>query len=1820
MLRQRTIAAVRSKANGRVHATQLSRLPGGLAIHSARSYVSKTHSPEIKAPSYAVHRPLPTGLPVDIPDPNLGNVTVDCVDGSYATAHVAYSLSDVAFIYPITPSSVMGELTDVWMAQKRENVFGQVVEVREMQSEGGAAGAVHGALVSGAMATTFTASQGLLLMVPNLYKIAGELLPCVIHVAARAIAGQALSIFGDHSDVMACRQTGFALLSSHTVQQTHDFALIAHLATLHASVPFIHFFDGFRTSHEINKIQMLPKSAMRGLVPVDKIREHWSRALNPMHPHLRGTNQGPDIFFQLQEAANRYYLAVPDIVQQVMQEVGEVTGRKYRLFEYYGPSDAKAIIVLMGAGTTSVKETIEYANARGEKWGMIAVHLYRPWSAKHFLAELPPSVERIAVLDRTKESGALGEPLFLDIVATLQTYPSRPLVVGGRYGLGNKDLTPQMVMAVFRNLVAPEPRSRFTVGIKDDVTNLSLDLLPEDKIDTVPGDTTECIFWGIGSDGTVGANKTAIKLIGNQTELHAQGYFAIDAFKSGGVTTSHLRFGKSPITAQYLIQTADYIACHHCNYVHKFKVADNLKEGGTFVLNSPWSADEMERELPASLKRQLYEKKARFYNVDARSFSDRSGLGKRINTVMQTVFFKLSNVLPLERAIHLLKEAVYEEYGKKGDTVVQNNIKAIESIFTTQDAIQEIPIPPHWKDAKDNADEVHLTGNDFVDNVMMPLMHLEGGVIPVSKFEPGGVMPLGLTKYTKRAIAQEVPVWKANHCTQCNYCSFACPHAVIRPFVLTDKELEHAPQGFETRKAREKAFTGMSYRIQVAPMDCTGCRVCVEVCPDDALAMAPIEDVLKAGGEQLWEFAQTLPERGHMVEKATVRGSQFQPPLLEFSGACEGCGQTPYVKLLTQLFGQRMVIANATGCSSIWGGTAALTPYTTNKRGRGPAWGNSLFEDNAEYGFGMAIATAQRRSKLRDLIQRAVQEKRGSPPLQKLLNQWVRDWRSGDKVDRYVEGLVEALAAEKDFDPVLQQIHMRQDLLPNIAVWIIGGDGWAYDIGYGGLDHVLASGVNVNVLVLDTEMYSNTGGQASKSSPQAAVAKFALSGKSMRKKDLGMMAMSYEYVYTASVSLGDMSQTVKALSEAEAYEGPSIVLAYAPCIEQGIQLGMGRMVEESRKAVDTGYWPLYRYDPRNLATGKNPFQLDSKRIKSDLEEFLRRENRFANLDKTNPKMAQLMRTGLKSHIQRRLNRYQRMSEADRASDPRSGSGLRPSVTILYGSETGHAEGLAKDVAVDFEKRGYHPVCQALDDLDPEQLPNHELVIIVISTCGQGQFPKNASLFWKWLQTADKPEGWLSGTKFAVFGLGDSAYYFFNEAARKVDQKLALLGAKRVVPLGLGDDLAEEGLETGVNEWLPTLWHTLGTKTPESRLFDSLLHVEECHDTAAEPWQWPGTESVKCLSNERITPLGHDRNFVAIKWERPGALQYNLGDSLGIYPANPRPAVVEFLQWYGLQPNTVIRLGTAGGTTRLLPEVVAVGELFTKVLDLFGKPNRRFYEALSHFATDPGDKARLVLMSAGEGEYKHFFEETMTYADVLRAFPSARPPLNYLIEMVPDLKPRYYSISSSPNANPSQVHSLVLIDTWVTPEGKHRTGLTCTMLEGIKQGTTVPAFIHRSAMEFPSDDTVPMVMAGIGSGLAPFVAFIQDRYWKHQQGKKVGKMVLYFGNRFRQSEFLLEEELQQYVASGILTLRTAFSRDARQKVYVQDLIRKDPELIHELLVRQKGYMYVCGSRQMPKPVQASVQYCFQTAGGLSNADAEHWVVDMFTSGRYNIESW
>ena len=1163
-------------------------------------------------------------------------------DGNQAAAHISYMFSEVAAIYPITPSSTMAEYVDEWAAAGRKNIFGETVLVQEMQSEGGAAGAVHGSLQAGALTTTYTASQGLLLMIPNMYKIAGELLPCVFHVSARALASHALSIFGDHQDVMACRQTGFAMLAEGSVQEVMDLAAVAHLSTIKSRVPFINFFDGFRTSHEIQKIEMLENEDLAGLIDQDALAAFRSRALTPERPVARGMAENPDVFFQHREASNTFYNAVPAIVEEYMNEISKITGRKYGLFDYYGAEDAERVIIAMGSVTETIRETIDYLMEKGEKVGLVAVHLYRPFSAKHFLSVLPKSAKRIAVLDRTKEPGSTGEPLYLDVKDVLYGTENAPIVVGGRYGLGSNDTTPAQILSVFENLALPQPKNLFTIGIEDDVTFTSLPKLEDITVNA--GNMFRGKFYGLGADGTVGANKNSIKIIGDNTNKYCQAYFSYDSKKSGGFTCSHLRFCDTPIRSTYLVTTPNFVACHVQAYLRMYDVTRGLQKNGTFLLNTVWSDEELAKHLPNKVKRYFAQNNITVYYINATAIAQEIGLGNRTNTILQSAFFRITEVIPVDLAIEQMKKFILKSYGKKGEDIVNKNYAAVDR----GGEYKQLAVDPAWATLEDDAVEPN---NDpaFINEVVRPINAQDGDLLKVSAFKgiEDGTWMQGTAKYEKRGVAAFVPTWNADNCIQCNKCAYVCPHACIRPFVMTDEE----KAGFSAATLEMKApaaMKGMHFRMQVGVLDCLGCGNCVDVCPGNpkaggpALKMVPLEGELPEAAN--WDYlVKNVKTKQHLVDtKANVKNSQFATPLFEFSGACSGCGETPYVKLITQLFGDRQIVANATGCSSIYSGSVPSTPYTTNEKGQGPAWANSLFEDFCEFGLGMTLANDKMRARLVELMTKAQTCTCCSDELKGLFNAWIAEKDDADRSKELAEQ-IRPLVAACGCD-ICKEIASLDHYLVKRSQWIIGGDGASYDIGYGGLDHVIASGKDVNILVLDTEVYSNTGGQASKSTPVGAIAKFAAAGKRVRKKDLGMIATTYGYVYVAQVAMGaDQAQCLKAIREAEAYPGPSLIIAYAPCINHGLKAGMGKAQAEEEAAVACGYWHLWRYNPQLEEEGKNPFTLDSKEPNWDnFKNFLKGEVRYASVMKQYPAEAEELFQAAEDNAKWRYKSYQRM--------------------------------------------------------------------------------------------------------------------------------------------------------------------------------------------------------------------------------------------------------------------------------------------------------------------------------------------------------------------------------------------------------------------------------------------------------------------------------------------------------------------------------------------------------------------------------------------------
>ena len=1178
------------------------------------------------------------------------------MDGNSAVAHVSYAFTDVAAIYPITPSSVMADLTDKFSAAGQKNLFGREVQVTEMQSEGGASGAVHGSLAAGALTTTYTASQGLLLMIPNMYKMAGELLPSVIHVSARALTSHALSIFGDHSDVYACRQTGYAMLCSNNPQECMDLAAVAHLTAIKGRVPFLHFFDGFRTSHEVQKIEEWDYADLADMLDWKAVEDFRRRSLNPEHPVTRGTAQNDDIFFQAREACNKYYDAVPEVVVEYMNKVNEKIGTNYKPFNYYGAADAEHVIVAMGSVCDCAEEVVDYLNAAGEKVGLLKVRLYRPFVGDYMVSELPDTVKTLSVLDRTKEPGSIGEPLYLDVLAAINDSKFAGVkVYAGRYGLGSKDTTPGDIIAVYRNAESDAPKKKFTIGIVDDVTNLSLPIV--ENPDTTPAGTHSCKFWGLGADGTVGANKNSIKIIGDHTDMYAQGYFAYDSKKSGGLTVSHLRFGNQPIKSTYYISKADFVACHNPSYVDKYEIVEDLKEGGSFLLNCAWDVEELSERLPGKMKKILAERNINFYTIDAIQIGKEIGLGGRVNTVLQSAFFKIADIIPAEEAKQFMKDAAKKSYMKKGQAIVDMNYAAIDR---GMEDLKKVDIPAEWANATDDAiaDKVDGEGAlvEYVNGILKPVNSYKGNKLPVSSFMDhiDGTCPNGSSAYEKRGIAVDVPEWQPENCIQCNRCAIVCPHAVIRPVPMTDDELAAAPQG--TEGIPMIGLKDLKFSMTVSTLDCTGCGACAQVCPgkkgEKALIMKPIDT--QRPMQAVFDYALTLEDKPEVAEKfkfSTVKGSQFKQPLLEFSGACAGCGETPYAKLVTQLFGDRMFIANATGCSSIWGASAPATPYTTNKKGFGPAWQNSLFEDNAEFGFGMALGQNAIRSRLAGYVAE-IKDATDSDSLKDACQNYLDTITDSTSSRPATDALIAEL--EKNVDDakvgeLAKKTLIDKDELAKKSMWIFGGDGWAYDIGFGGLDHVIASGENVNILVFDTEVYSNTGGQSSKATPIGSVAQFAAAGKAVKKKDLAAIAMSYGYVYVAQVAMGaDNNQVLKAMVEAESYNGPSLIICYAPCINHGIKGGMGIAQLEEKKAVDAGYWNIFRYDPRLADEGKNPFQLDCKAPTASYRDFIMGEVRYNTLTRSFPDRAEALFTEAEKVAEQKYAHLKQLSELDPA--------------------------------------------------------------------------------------------------------------------------------------------------------------------------------------------------------------------------------------------------------------------------------------------------------------------------------------------------------------------------------------------------------------------------------------------------------------------------------------------------------------------------------------------------------------------------------------------
>ncbi|KAJ4457011.1 Pyruvate:ferredoxin oxidoreductase [Paratrimastix pyriformis] len=1370
------------------------------------------------------------------------------MDGNAAATHVAYFMSDCDIIYPISPSSTMSEEADAMMVAGRKNLWSQVTTVKQMQSEAGVAAALHGALSAGACATTFTASQGLLLMIPNMYKvIAGELFPCVIHVAARALSTQALSIFGDHQDVMAARATGWSMLCSATVQEVMDMALVSHIATYELSVPFLHFFDGFRTSHEIQKIHVISEDTMRMIANHEAIQRHRQGKLSPEHPDMRGSNQNPDFYFQAVERANTFYTRVPDTVQTVFNRVAAVTGRPYHLFDYVGATDAEHVVVIMGSGAAVAEETVSYLVSKlNRRVGVVKVRLFRPFSVSHFLEAIPKSCSRICVLDRTKEVTAPGEPLFLDVSAAVLQSGRQISVIGGRYGLGSKDFTPGMVVACFDNLASSTPNPRFTVGITDDLTHTSLPVRAE--LDTVPQYVTQCLFWGIGSDGTVGANKNTVKIIAKHTDFHCQAYFYYDALKAGGVTVSHLRFGRNPINSSYCITHADFVACHTGLYVHRFDMVDQLKNGGVFLLNSSDTDETIGEHLPPRMKHDLAEKNAVLYVVDATKISEQLGIPGRINNIMQAAFFRIVNVLPPAQARQYMHEEIEHTYHSKGQQVVDTNKSSVDVVLFPADPASDPVHRIHYPRDEWAALPRHdMTGimpelyrgvmDEFGRNVVVPAMRMQGDRVPVSQILPGGRLPVGVTQFQKRSFAINVPWWNKETCIQCNQCSFVCPHSVIRPFVLSPEEKSRAPGSFETIPLKGvPGHENDGFRIQISPRDCTGCSVCAMTCPvPGTLVMKPTEQELETQDVN-WNWCSHHVQPKEMPDPLSVRGSQFRPSLLEFHGACAGCGEPQYIRVLTQLYGERLLIANAVGCTSVWSAPYPYSAYTVSQRGLGPAWHNNLFEDDAEFGFGIVVGTLQQRKRLHQmasyLLDTPQEQEHMDAPIRDALNKWLQVWDDYDGSKQTGDALRELCEKQgRVQNPTLREIMANADLLAKPCVWIIGGDGWAHDIGFGGLDHILRlQEKDIHVMVIDTEVYSNTGGQRSKSTQLGAVHKFAQAGKDTMKKDMGRYAMSLGNVYVASCSMGyNMNQVIKALKEANDYRGASLLLCYAPCIEHGVRGGMAQTMKQEKLAVETGYWITYRFNPTKAEHGENPFTLDCTEPKKDIEEFLKTNNRWLQLLERNPEHYREVVDLFREEAKRRFYmtrmvgwEYDKLLEAfpvqkgpaaagggaTRTQAPARATGRN--AVVLYATDTGNSLEAAQVLATEL-----HRCCPDMGEVrlaemgeaDPAQLAREQpaFVLLVTSTVGKGELPRGGNEFLKKIEQTND----FQGLPFAVFGLGSSLYReSFNAGAKTLFEQLRSRHARPLTDMGMGDDEAREGWHAGLQQWVPQLCRAL----------------------------------------------------------------------------------------------------------------------------------------------------------------------------------------------------------------------------------------------------------------------------------------------------------------------------------------------------------------------------------------------------------------------------
>jgi len=1776
-------------------------------------------------------------------------------DGATASAWVAYQCSDCACIFPITPSTLMAEMADTWMAGKIPNAFDQVTKIQQLQSEAGAAGAVHGVLSTGGLATTFTASQGLLLMLPNMVKIAGELTPCVFHIPARAIASQALSIFGDQNDIMQVRSTGFAILFANSVQESLDFALASHIATLRARVPFLHAFDGFRTSHEIMKIQAFPKGVYKRVMELlaPEIDAHRQRGLNPNHPHVRGTAQCEDIYFQAMERQNEYFSAVPGFVEEAFQWIEMLCGRKYGLYEYVGGKKAKYVIVCMGSGCGTVEEYID--STRDAEVGLLKIRLFRPWDSERFLSQLPlKSLRGVAVCSKAKDPTAMGEPLFMDVAASLQKAGFTGPVLNGRFGLSSKDFVPGMVHAIFQNLRARKPQNPFTVGIEDDITGYSLQCGP---MSTVPKGTTQCIFWGFGSDGTVGANKNTIKIIAQNTPLYAQGYFQYDALKSGGVTISYLRFGPEPIKSSYLIDSGcGYLAMHKKEYMFTIKarlILGACVDGGTLVLNVPWTDAELATKLPAPFRRIVGEKNMKLFAIDAGSVAKKTGMGRLINNIMTAVFFKLSGVLPVDEALALLKGAIKKTYKSKGDTVIGQNIKAVDAALNELRAVKYDVA--EWAAASANEDCYKKARAEqvpkYVEDVLDKVQVREGGELKVSQLEVDGCVEPGQTQYAKRGVAERIPVVDMDKCIQCNVCSAICPHAVIRPFLLSAAELKKAPDTFDARKATGgNSYAGLHFRIQASPLDCTGCEVCTHACPTNALAMTALPKALEDKHEAMWEFAMTVPNRGTRFDPFTLKGSQFQQPLMEFSGACEGCGETPYAKLVTQMFGKRLIIANATGCSSIWGGTAGWVPYTKDKAtGRGVAWGNSLFEDNAEFGLGQFLAVKQRRLQLKDRVKAALAkgEASMSMELKGLLEQWVEFSEDSVITEKLAEEIVPLLEAEKTRATEIAEVLRLKDMLMKPSMWMFGGDGWANDIGYGGIDHVLAGGHNVRICIFDTEVYSNTGGQSSKATPMGAVAKFAQGGRTQTKKDLGAIFMKYGHIYVASCAIGaNYKQTVQAFQEAEQYDGPAIMVCYSPCIEHRTKTGLSQMSLDQKEAVDCGYWPLYRYNPALARQGQNTFCLDGKKLTGDVLKFLIKQNRYAQLARAAPELAEELQAKLSAHLKERHEamRAQAAAEPAKATESEAAPATGQQLLILYGTDTGVTEMLAKKFAGLCAVRGLRVsrTCD-LDEMseidDLKSASKDTMVVVMCSTCGHGDFPQNASLFWTSISSPEVAPNTLQGLRYCVFGMGDRSYAdSFCEAAKLIEQRLGELGGTKVLPMGIGDDRDEDKWETGFNAWLPEFWtavkaaEPMDDGSPRSPLFEITVH--ERASLAPQQICPPGAVLLEVLENRRMTPGDYERDIRHFSLKTEGVdFPFDLGDAVACYYENRPEDVDAALKWFGLSGDAVVTVKCVSDNVsdrhrKAFQQRVTVRQILSEMLDISGRPTKSFCADLARFATNREEQKGLQRFATpeGAGDWKQIVDSSASYFDVCQKFPSAKPPLDQILSIIPLTKPRLYSIASSPFYAPGVLDLTIVINQWkAATGGELKTGACTKFIQRLEVGKKVACAAVCGTFKFPKDDVTPMVMVGLGTGIAPIRSFLQDKLYKKRQGIKTGPMVVFYGCRREKEELFYKEDWALYKKEGVLTeLVGAFQFDAPhyppKMIFVSDKMAEKPELITSNLLEKGGFFYMCGPAVATPSVQKALKAAVSQRGQLGDAKAEEWFETFLHDGRYSEESY